>query len=77
MQLGTKPALAARKAAGGKLGNPRNVERAGELARRIQVSAANEFAAKLLPAATAIRRSGAETLDAICGALNKQGIPKR
>jgi DNA invertase Pin-like site-specific DNA recombinase len=70
----TKAALAARKANGGRLGNPRNIAQAGELGRQIQVSAADEFAAKVLPAVDAIRRSGAETLDAICYALNQQRI---
>jgi DNA invertase Pin-like site-specific DNA recombinase len=70
----TKAALAAKKAAGGKPGNPRNVAQAGELGRQIQVSAADEFAAKVLPAVSAIRLAGAETLEAICCALNQQGI---
>jgi DNA invertase Pin-like site-specific DNA recombinase len=70
----TKAALAARKAKGGLLGNPCNIAQAGELGRQIQVSTANEFAAKVLPAVNAIRHSGAETLEAICAALNQQGI---
>jgi DNA invertase Pin-like site-specific DNA recombinase len=70
----TEAALAARKEAGGKLGNPRNITQAGEIGRRVQVSAANEFAAKVLPAVNAIRIAGAETLDAICCALNRQDI---
>src|SRR5215218_10109693 len=70
----TKAALAARKAAGGKLGNPRNIAHAGELGRQIQVSAADEFAAKVLPTLNAIQLGGAETLEAICCALNQQGI---
>jgi DNA invertase Pin-like site-specific DNA recombinase len=70
----TKASLAARKANGGLLGNRRNIAQAGELGRQIQVSAANEFAAKVLPAVNAIRHSGAETLEAICTALNQQGI---
>jgi DNA invertase Pin-like site-specific DNA recombinase len=51
----TKAALAARKANGGQSGNPRNIAQAGELGRQIQVSTADEFAAKVLPAANAIR----------------------
>src|SRR5437588_1536055 len=50
----TKAALAARKANGGRLGNPRNIAQAGELGRQIQVCAADEFAAKILPAINAI-----------------------
>jgi DNA invertase Pin-like site-specific DNA recombinase len=70
----TKASLAARKANGGLLGNRCNIAQAGELGRQIQVSAANEFAAKVLPAVNAIRLQGAETLEAICTALNQQGI---
>jgi DNA invertase Pin-like site-specific DNA recombinase len=69
-----RAALAARKAAGGKFGNPRNVARAAELGRKVQVAAADEFAAKVLPALNVIRLGGAETLEAICCALNRQGI---
>jgi len=70
----TKAALAARKANGGRLGNPSNIAQAGEVGRQIQVCAADEFAAKVLPAVNAIRLGGAETLEAICCALNHQGI---
>src|SRR5215204_5452996 len=70
----TKAALAARKANGGRLGNPRNIAQAGELGRQIQVSAAAEFAARVFPALSAIRAEGADTLEAICCALNQQGI---
>jgi DNA invertase Pin-like site-specific DNA recombinase len=49
----TKAALAARKANGGGLGNPRNLAEAGELGREAQVAAADEFAAKILPALNA------------------------
>src|SRR5687767_3411902 len=62
----TKAALAVRKANGRRLGNPRNIAQAGELGRRIQISAADDFAAKVLPAVNAIRISGAQTLEAIC-----------
>jgi DNA invertase Pin-like site-specific DNA recombinase len=70
----TKAALASRRASGGRLGNSRDIAQAGELGRRTQVAAANEFASRLLPAINTIRRSGGETLEAICFALNHQGI---
>jgi hypothetical protein len=73
MHSRTKAALAARKANGGRLGNPRNIAQAGELGRQIQVSAADQFAAKVLPTVNAIRHGGTETLEAICCALNQQG----
>jgi hypothetical protein len=37
----------------GVLGNPRNLAEAGELGREAQVAAADEFAAKILPALNA------------------------
>jgi DNA invertase Pin-like site-specific DNA recombinase len=70
----TRAALTARKANGGRLGNPQNIAQAGEHGRQTQASAADEFAAKILPALNAIRLGGAETLEAICCALNQQGI---
>jgi DNA invertase Pin-like site-specific DNA recombinase len=70
----TKAALAARKTNGGLLGNPRNIAQAGELGRQIQVSAANELQPGCCRAVNAIQRPGAETLEAICTALNQQGI---
>jgi DNA invertase Pin-like site-specific DNA recombinase len=70
----TRAALAAKRAAGGNLGNPRNIIAAGEIGRQVQVSAADQFATRLLPSLNAIRNAGAQTLDAICWALNDQGI---
>ena len=60
----TKAALAVKRAAGAKLGNPRNIAHAGELGRRIQTAAADEFMANLLPVMDAIRAGGATTLEA-------------
>jgi DNA invertase Pin-like site-specific DNA recombinase len=70
----TKAALAAKKANGGKLGNPKNIELAGSLGRQTLVSAADEFAASLLPLFNAIRSTGATTLEAITRALNERGV---
>src|SRR5262245_48284346 len=49
----TKSALAQKKAAGAKLGNPSNIAKAGALGRTIQVAAADQFVANLLPVLTA------------------------
>jgi hypothetical protein len=46
----TKAALAAKKAQGARLGNPRNIAAAGTLGRAALVSGADQFAANLLPA---------------------------
>src|SRR3954469_25935122 len=51
----TKAALAAKKAQGVKLGNPRNIQAAGQLGRKALVSAADQFARDILPAVNAIR----------------------
>src|ERR1700749_2708547 len=45
----TKAALAAKKANGIKLGNPRNIAQAGELGRSVQVATADEFVAGVMP----------------------------
>ena len=70
----TKAALAARKAGGAKLGNPRNIQLAGSIGRKVQTASADEFAASMLPVLTAIRSAGAETLEAMTCALNQRGI---
>lgn len=70
----TKVALAAKKAAGARLGNPRNWADAASLGRAVQSAAANEFVAGLLPIIAAIRGAGATTLEAMAQALNQRGI---
>jgi hypothetical protein len=60
----TKAALAAKKAAGAKLGNRRNLGLAGANGRTVQIAAADDFAAAMLPLLTAIHSAGAETLRA-------------
>jgi DNA invertase Pin-like site-specific DNA recombinase len=70
----TKAALAARKAKGGRLGNPRNLVEAGRLGRNVQTIIADEFTANVLPVVDALRSAGAVTLEAISCGLNRQGI---
>jgi DNA invertase Pin-like site-specific DNA recombinase len=70
----TKAALAAKKAAGAKLGNPRNIAAAGLVGRTVQITTADEFATVLLPVINAIRDTGAITLEAVSCALNQRGI---
>jgi len=70
----TKAALAAKKASGVKLGNPRNAAEAGALGRAIQKAAADEFVAGVMPVVRAIQGTGATTLEAITRALNQRGI---
>jgi DNA invertase Pin-like site-specific DNA recombinase len=70
----TKAALAAKKATGAILGNPRNIERAGKLGRSIQTATADAFVSGLVPVIEAIRNTGATTLEAMTQALNQRGI---
>src|SRR4051812_7770328 len=69
----TKAALAAKKAQGVKLGNPRAAEtigRAHDAARAV----ADQFAVNVLPIVREIQASGLTTLRDIAGALNARGI---
>src|SRR5712675_3133053 len=54
----TKAALAAKKAAGARLGNLRNLAHAGNIGRRIQIAEADRFAANLLPIVRSIQSAG-------------------
>src|SRR5882672_9146461 len=51
----TKAALAAKKAAGARLGNPRNLAHAGSIGRAALIDVADEFACGLIPVVQAIR----------------------
>ena len=70
----TRSALQAKKAGGAKLGNPSNIEAAGQLGRTNQRAMADRFAANLLPVIAAIQGTGAKSLEAITVALNQRGI---
>ena len=69
----TKAALAAKKAAGAKLGNPRAAEAAVK-GRAAQVATADQFAANALPIIESLRASGVSGHAAIAEALNNRGI---
>ena len=70
----TRAALAAKKAAGAKLGNPRNGAHAASLGRDTQSSTADAFVVRLRPIVQAIRLAGGTTLRDIAMALNVRGI---
>jgi DNA invertase Pin-like site-specific DNA recombinase len=70
----TRSALAAKKAAGIKLGNPRNITQAGKLGRINQQATADAFVAEVIPIVRAIQAAGATTLEAITRALNQRGV---
>jgi DNA invertase Pin-like site-specific DNA recombinase len=69
----TKAALAAKKAQGVKLGNPRAAETIGR-AHDAARAAADQFAVNVLPIVREIQGSGLTTLRDIAGALNARGI---
>src|SRR5829696_6526537 len=60
----TKAALAAKKASGITLGNPRNIAQAGRIGRSVQAASADEFVTTVMPI-DGIRNSGAATLESI------------
>src|SRR4030095_4506286 len=66
----TKAALAAKKAAGAALGNPRNLDEAGALGRVRLRADADEFAANVLPLLQELRASGARGYGYIASTLN-------
>lgn len=70
----TKAALAAKRAAGARLGNPANPAEAAARGRHAQIAAAEEFMQEMLPLLTAIRAAGATTIGAMTKALNQRGI---
>jgi DNA invertase Pin-like site-specific DNA recombinase len=73
----TKAALAQKKAAGAKLGNPSNSAQAAATGRAVQVATADQFVAGLMPILQAIRNTGATTLDAMTRALPRHQIATR
>jgi DNA invertase Pin-like site-specific DNA recombinase len=70
----TRAALAAKKAAGARLGNPHNLNHAGWLGRAAAARAAAEFASGLTPVIQAIRATGALTLASMATERNGRGI---
>jgi DNA invertase Pin-like site-specific DNA recombinase len=70
----TRLALAAKKATGARLGNPRNLNEAGALGRRTLASEADRLAANVLPIVQELRAAGLKALGAIAAALNSRGV---
>jgi DNA invertase Pin-like site-specific DNA recombinase len=58
----TRAALAAKKAAGARLGNPSNIAQAGNLGRSVQTAAADQFVI-IMSVIHAIRGTGATILE--------------
>src|SRR5690242_16500075 len=70
----TKAALAAKKATGALLGNPRNLPMAGELGRIALMEGAEDLAQRMAPVLRAVRSEGSTTLRSIADALNRRGV---
>ena len=70
----TKAALAAAKARGVTLGNPRNLDGARKLGSARNSDKADAFVQRVLPAIDDIRAKGAKTLREIATALNERDI---
>jgi DNA invertase Pin-like site-specific DNA recombinase len=70
----TKAALVAKKATGARLGNPHNLDHAGNTGRAALIDAADQFASDLCPVLQAIRATGAITLASMAIELNRRGI---
>ena len=69
----TKVALAAKKASGAKLGNPRTAEAAVK-AHAANRAAADRFAVNILPMVREIQAAGRTSLREIAATLNARGI---
>ena len=73
ISIRTKAALAAAKARGVKLGNPRLAEARGPMLAAKKANA-DRFAAEVMPIIEEASRAGATTLMAIADALNARGV---
>ncbi|AWM88271.1 recombinase family protein [Microvirga sp. 17 mud 1-3] len=70
----TKAALQAKKAAGTKLGNRKNLGEAQKLGAAANAQAADAFAANVLPIVRSIEAAGVTSLRRIADALNARGV---
>ena len=70
----TKSALAARKAQGARLGNPRNAGEAAAIGREVQAMEADRLAANVQPIIQGLRASGVTDLRGLADALNNRGV---
>jgi DNA invertase Pin-like site-specific DNA recombinase len=70
----TRAALAAKRAAGAKLGNRVNLAEAGAMGRRTLTKDANQFAATIRPMIEAIKAAGNVGLGSIAEVLNARGV---
>lgn len=71
----TKAALAQRKAAGARLGNPTNLDTVRKAGHETQRRSPDDFSRNTVPIIRSIQASGLATLTGIAGALNDRGVP--
>lgn len=71
----TCAALAERRKAGVRLGNPVNAAAAAAVGREVQAADADRFAANVLPVIAALQSAGITDLRGLAAALNARGIP--
>jgi len=75
---GTTASLAIRKASGIKLGNPINIQAAGEVGRKSLIDVADEHARSMLPLLRTLRSEGTITIAAVTQSLNfKQHVKEQ
>jgi DNA invertase Pin-like site-specific DNA recombinase len=70
----TRNALAAKKAKGAALGNPSNLDEAGQIGREAQQNDAARFAGNIIPIIRSIQAAGIASMVSIADALNERGI---
>jgi len=70
----TRAALAAKRAQGAALGNPKNLATAGSMGRQTLIGEADEFAVKVLPIVRSIQAAGPIGMVRIADELNNRGI---
>jgi DNA invertase Pin-like site-specific DNA recombinase len=70
----TRNALAAKKAKGSALGNPSNLDEAGQIGREAQQNDAARFAGNIIPIIRSIQAAGIASMVSIADALNERGI---
>ena len=70
----TRAALAAKRAAGARLGNPSNLGAASRLGAAANAAQADRHAANAMPIVRQVQAAGGTTLRAVAAALNARGI---
>ncbi len=70
----TRAALAAKRAAGARLGNPVSALEAAKLGRAVQSAAANQYVRELMPFLTSLRAGGITSIGEMTKALNQRGV---